>query len=138
MVSFLSLLGAAAALIVVVTGVQAAPPHKCIVSGKVTYQQGPCPSGQVRPPPTVEELNAAEKKRRAAAATAAPAEKPSSASTLSPASPAAASGFRCDGRQYCSQMTSCAEAKHFSAYCPGVKMDGDNNGVPCEQQWCRP
>jgi hypothetical protein len=46
--------------------------------------------------------------------------------------------FRCDGRTYCSQMTSCAEATFFLKNCPGVKMDGDNDGIPCEQQWCRP
>lgn len=45
--------------------------------------------------------------------------------------------FRCDGRTYCSQMTSCAEATYFLKNCPGVKMDGNNDGVPCEQQWCR-
>jgi hypothetical protein len=33
-------------------------------------------------------------------------------------------------------MTSCAEAKYFLANCPGAKMDGDGNGVPCERQWC--
>jgi hypothetical protein len=43
---------------------------------------------------------------------------------------------RCDGRQYCSQMTSCAEAKYFIRHCPDTKMDGDGDGVPCEQQWC--
>ena len=45
--------------------------------------------------------------------------------------------FRCDGRQHCSQMTSCAEATYFLRHCPGVKMDGNGDGVPCEQQWCR-
>lgn len=45
--------------------------------------------------------------------------------------------FACDGRKYCSQMTSCAEATYFLKNCPGVKMDGNNDGVPCEQQWCR-
>jgi hypothetical protein len=45
--------------------------------------------------------------------------------------------FKCDGRQYCSQMTSCAEAKKFLQSCPGMKMDGDNDGVPCESQWCQ-
>ena len=50
------------------------------------------------------------------------------------ASPAAA--FRCDGRTHCSQMTSCAEAKFFLAHCPGTQMDGNRDGVPCEQQWC--
>ena len=44
--------------------------------------------------------------------------------------------FRCDGRTHCSQMTSCREAKSFLKNCPGTKMDGNNDGVPCEQQWC--
>jgi hypothetical protein len=45
--------------------------------------------------------------------------------------------FRCDGRVYCSQMTSCAEATYFLQNCPGTKMDGNNDGVPCEKQWCK-
>jgi hypothetical protein len=44
--------------------------------------------------------------------------------------------FACDGRVYCSQMTSCAEAKFFLAHCPGTKMDGDGDGIPCEKQFC--
>jgi hypothetical protein len=44
--------------------------------------------------------------------------------------------FKCDGRTRCNQMTSCAEAKWFLEHCPGVEMDGDHDGVPCEQQWC--
>jgi len=44
--------------------------------------------------------------------------------------------FHCDGRIYCSQMRSCDEAKFFLAHCPGVKMDGDGNGIPCERQFC--
>jgi hypothetical protein len=44
--------------------------------------------------------------------------------------------FRCDSRRYCSQMTSCAEARYFLAHCPNVKLDGNHNGVPCEAQWC--
>jgi endonuclease YncB( thermonuclease family) len=59
-----------------------------------------------------------------------------------PAAPARAAvaeaAFRCDGRTHCSQMHSCAEAEYFLAHCPGVKMDGNHDGVPCEQQWCRP
>jgi hypothetical protein len=50
--------------------------------------------------------------------------------------PVADAGFKCDGRTYCSQMTSCAEATYFLRNCPGVKMDGDGNGIPCERQWC--
>lgn len=50
--------------------------------------------------------------------------------------PPAVPSFTCDGRQHCSQMTSCAEATYFSNNCPNTKMDGNNDGVPCEQQWC--
>lgn len=48
----------------------------------------------------------------------------------------AAPGFRCDGRTHCSQMTSCQEATWFINNCPGTAMDGNHDGVPCEQQWC--
>ena len=48
----------------------------------------------------------------------------------------AAQSFRCDGRTHCSQMTSCAEATFFLRNCPGTRMDGNHDGVPCEQQWC--
>ncbi|MBP6719887.1 MAG: excalibur calcium-binding domain-containing protein [Rhodoferax sp.] len=33
-------------------------------------------------------------------------------------------------------MRSCEEAKYFLAHCPGVKMDGDGDGIPCEEQLC--
>ncbi len=46
--------------------------------------------------------------------------------------------YKCSGKIYCSQMTSCAEAKFFLRNCPGTKIDGDNDGVPCEKQWCAP
>lgn len=46
------------------------------------------------------------------------------------------SKFRCDGRTHCSQMTSCAEATYFIRNCPNTQMDGDNDGEPCESQWC--
>lgn len=49
----------------------------------------------------------------------------------------AASPFRCDGRQHCSQMTSCAEAKFFLKNCPAPKWTAttmaflaNSNGVP--------
>jgi len=48
-----------------------------------------------------------------------------------------ANNLKCDGRQYCSQMTSCEEANYFLRNCPNTKMDGDANGVPCERQWCK-
>lgn len=57
--------------------------------------------------------------------------------TLAPAVAAApAAAFRCDGRTHCSQMTSCAEAEFFLRNCPNTQMDGNNDGEPCERQWC--
>ena len=50
---------------------------------------------------------------------------------LQPASPR----FVCDGRTHCSQMRSLAEAKFFLQNCPNTKMDGDNDGNPCERQF---
>ncbi|NHL00444.1 excalibur calcium-binding domain-containing protein [Rubrivivax benzoatilyticus] len=102
--------------------------NKCIINGTVTYQQAPCPSTQPRKDPTIEELNAAEKARRAAAA--------KSRTETAPLPAATSSRFSCDGRTYCSQMHSCEEAKFFLEHCPGVKMDGNHDGVPCEAQWC--
>lgn len=143
---------AAAVLALASTAVAAAPMNKCLIDGTVTFQQAPCPSTEARVQPTLEELNAAEKKKRAAAA-AARAQAASAAAAqgqepvvrptatvppATPTAPAAPSSFHCDGRTHCSQMRSCAEAKYFLARCPGVKMDGDGNGIPCERQWCNP
>ncbi|MBQ0929416.1 excalibur calcium-binding domain-containing protein [Ideonella sp. 4Y16] len=126
----------------------AAPVNKCVINGSVTFQEAPCPATQPRRDPTLAELNAAEKQRRAAAASApgagakvpwpstAPSPSPGPAAAPAPAPGAAPGAFHCDGRQYCSQMRSCAEAQYFLTHCPGVKMDGDHNGIPCEKQWC--
>jgi len=128
----LLLFAVAGLLVANISGVEAASINKCVVNGTVTYQQGPCPSNQARKDPTLEELNAVERKRQVAAASA-PVEGPKE---ISPTSTAVSGSFSCDGRQYCSQMKSCAEAKYFLANCPGAKMDGDRNGIPCEKQWC--
>lgn len=44
--------------------------------------------------------------------------------------------YICAGKVYCSEMTSCDEAKFYQRNCPGTKMDGDGDGIPCESQWC--
>lgn len=87
---------------------------------------GPCvhPSAEhagdsVPAPPTRPPLPAPERPRATSPATA-------------------ASAFRCDGRTHCSQMRSCDEARFFLENCPGVQMDGNRDGVPCERQWCKP
>jgi len=45
--------------------------------------------------------------------------------------------FSCQGKVYCSQMSSCQEAKFYINNCEGTKMDGNNDGIPCERQWCK-
>jgi hypothetical protein len=122
---------------------------KCTINGSVSYQNDPCPSGSPRKLPNVDQLNAERQKAPPQAGDRGDAPWPSAASVKSLASnpngaarapvPSDAGGvnsFKCDGRVYCSQMTSCAEAKYFLSHCPGVKMDGDRDGTPCEKQWC--
>lgn len=132
-------LSALVALSFAVFSVGATPANKCMVDGTVTYQQGPCFSGQSRKLPTLEQLNAERQKPRpAAGAVASEAVVPSTVVRPAAApSPALVTGkFSCDGRKHCSQMRSCGEANYFLANCPGVKMDGDNDRIPCEEQWC--
>ena len=43
----------------------------------------------------------------------------------------------CKQKRYCSQMTSCEEAKYYLELCGDyARMDGDKDGIPCERQWC--
>ncbi len=56
--------------------------------------------------------------------------KPSS-SLLNNAFSESNANFSCDGRQHC-QMTSRAEAEYLTKHCPNTKMDGDRDGIPCE------
>lgn len=48
---------------------------------------------------------------------------------------AAPAKFSCDGRTHCSQMRSYEEAVFFNNNCPNTKMDGNNDGEPCERQF---
>lgn len=72
-------------------------------------------------------------------AISAPSSEQSSTTNFPSSTPLQSStaSFQCDGRKHCSQMTSCSEAKFFLKNCPGVKMDGDGDGIPCEEQFCR-
>jgi hypothetical protein len=136
----------------------AAPMFKCAIKGSVTYQSVPCPSSERSAAPTIEKLNADRQKklsqggiRPPVSSTSAPDGDPSTTTggtwssssggkvrpqaTVAPiASPI--DSFKCDGRIHCSQMTSCSEAKFFLSHCPGVKIDGDGDGIPCENQLC--
>ncbi len=44
--------------------------------------------------------------------------------------------YKCNGKIYCSEMRSCSEAKFYLQNCQGTKIDSNNDGVPCEKQWC--
>jgi len=43
--------------------------------------------------------------------------------------------FQCQGKVWCSQMSSYEEAIFYLRNCPGTKMDGDGDGDPCERQF---
>lgn len=121
--------------------------HRCTIDGTVTFQRDPCPTQGPRKPTSAADLNSVRPvtpsdgkdrtgnwsvKDRATSHTASPS--PGTATVGNGKSQAP--GFRCDGRTYCSQMTSCEEARYFVANCPGVKMDGNHDGNPCQKQWC--
>jgi hypothetical protein len=44
--------------------------------------------------------------------------------------------YACSGKTSCSAMTSCSEAIYYLQHCPFAAMDGDGDGIPCEDQWC--
>lgn len=52
---------------------------------------------------------------------------------LSPRGSAAGDAdFRCEGKRYCRQMTSCAEANFYLRQCGVSSLDGNGDGQPCE------
>ena len=63
-------------------------------------------------------------------------EHATSRSTQAPALARASDAYQCTGKQHCSQMASCGEARFYLQHCPDTKMDGDGDGLPCEDM-CR-
>lgn len=51
-------------------------------------------------------------------------------------SPSPQETFRCEKKERCNQMRSCQEAMYYLTHCPWPMMDGDGDGIPCEDQWC--
>jgi micrococcal nuclease len=100
---------------------------------------GPCVAGETAAPVAAASATPPERgaapaavPSKAGSAPAAPVAKAAAAAV----SPPSIDGFQCDGRNRCRQMTSCAEAMWFMKNCPGVQMDGNSDGIPCERQWC--
>ena len=52
--------------------------------------------------------------------------------TLLPPPPVVGNRFRCGTKNTCGQMESCAEALFHFQQCGVTRLDGDNDGVPCE------
>ena len=50
---------------------------------------------------------------------------------------AGVSFFSCDGRNICSQMKSCEEARFFIKTCPGFNSGVFGEEANCEQHWCK-
>ena len=59
-----------------------------------------------------------------------------SRSIHAPATARATHVYQCTGKQHCSQMASCGEARFYLQHCPATMMDGDGDGEPCEDM-CR-
>ncbi|MFN6133562.1 MAG: excalibur calcium-binding domain-containing protein [Synechococcaceae cyanobacterium] len=118
-------------LAILPTAVSAIPTQQHIINQIVAAQPEPCLGDPADKAATAQRLNPTENADFTTLTVTS-----SSARKAHPALRAAGTGFACDGRTHCSQMTSCAEAQYFLNHCPGVKMDGDRNGIPCEKQWC--
>ena len=57
---------------------------------------------------------------------------PSAAPAPMASSRAPGTSFGCEGKRYCREMTSCAEARFYLTQCRVTRLDGDRDGVPCE------
>lgn len=103
----------------------------------------PQPKNQLSVPPTPPASAGAARALTQSSAAQVPQQAPRTedsgrrpAGVFTQTAPRSEGAYRCDGRLHCSQMTSCAEAQFFLKNCPGTKVDGDHDGVPCEAQWC--
>ena len=114
--------------------------YKYQQTSQITEPQTAPVEASTTPEPRATTPASANRRRepRALAPTAKETEPEDSVPTVVTATPEprVSSPYRCDGRTHCSQMTSCAEATFFLRNCPGTQMDGNNDGVPCERQWC--
>lgn len=53
--------------------------------------------------------------------------------TSKPAKAESNGHFSCsDGKKYCKEMTSCAEARFYLKQCGMTRLDRDKDGIPCE------
>lgn len=133
--------------------VNAAAAYKCVVNGKTIYSSSMCADDaqqfsidkdsdwtmklKARTAPKEDaRLNAIGAPRQANEPEAEPPSRTTAVNRQEAGKSSEAAAFNCDGRNRCSQMTSCEEATFFLENCQNQQTDGDNNGIPCERQWC--
>ena len=123
-----------------VGALNAAEINKCVIDGRTTYQTQSCPAAggsKLLTADKVAKTSSEQGQPLQKSAKDIAARQPPSFNTATPSATTLKSQFRCDGRTRCPQMKSCAEATFFVKNCPGVQMDGDHDGIPCEEQWCQ-
>lgn len=136
------------AFILLYTASSMAAVYKCTdAHGGMVYSDRPCSSdakNKTKEPQAPAPLKSEQSSTTKAADKIKTFSRPGSNSPAQPNSSAArdtseykSQKYICDGRIYCSQMTSCEEATFFINNCPNTKMDGNHDGIPCEKQWCR-
>jgi hypothetical protein len=72
-----------------------------------------CHGGRTLPPPNIKGVPPATK-------------------GLIPIVEAKGNAFYCGAKRKCGEMVSCAEAKFYLLNCGLIRLDGDNDGIPCE------
>lgn len=105
--------------------------RKCISqsTGVIAYTDKPCEEGFIEMTESAEDSGTPVNMGEPVPPVPAPGDKQAS---IRPSQ-----DFECDNsRIYCSQMTSCDEAIFFHKHCPGVMLDMDGDGNPCDKEWC--
>lgn len=111
--------------------------YKCLQdNGAVLYSDTPCNNKDSDTPVTIQESVVNEKawweQLEDAITSMVSSDEESEPGPRSQTNP----DYHCAGKIYCSQMRSCNEAMFYLENCPGVRIDGNHDGIPCERQWC--
>ena len=128
----LSLLTAAALLYAHGGGLDAQGGHNDRKNGGYHFHRGPLAG---RSFPSKSAAGEALRSSRAGAdkSTAKAKSKDSeSSSAAASGKDSSSTGFKCGEKRTCGQMSSCAEARFYLNECGLNRLDGDNDGTPCE------
>lgn len=111
--------------------------YKCKdANGQIRYSDNVCAATGSDNAATLKKTPSTRPSEKAATAKPPPPSPPPPAESASSSPRVPPSNYTCQGKTRCTEMTSCEEAVYYLKHCPGVKIDGDNDGTPCEDQWC--